>query len=73
MHEVQFVFIFEQVKQGDWQAIHNLFSPIKVSGQGLIQVLSLFRFKVLHDVHFVAKSIHVAQSPIHGLAYPLSL
>ena len=32
-----------------------------------------YRLRVLQDVHFVEKSIHVAQSPVHGFAIPVSL
>lgn len=73
IHEVQLVLIFEHVRHGDWQETQILFSPIKVSGQGLMHVWSLFKFRVLHEVHLFGKSTQVAQSPVQGFAKPLSL
>lgn len=71
-HDVQLVGMLEHVRQGDWHGMHTLLTGTFVEEHDETQSKPS-KLRVLHEVHLVAKSIHVAQSPLQGLAYPLSL
>jgi hypothetical protein len=71
---VQLVFMLEHVRQFAEHDTQILFYGTFVAErQGMTQTLPVSRFSVLQDVHLLAKSTHVAQSPAHGNAMPLLL
>lgn len=71
---MQLVFILEHVRQFAEHDTQILFSATLVGErQGMTQTLPVSRFNVLQEVHLLAKSTQVAQSPVQGNAMPLLL
>lgn len=67
MHAVQFVAMLEHVRHGDWHDMHVLLTATLPLGHCDTHVYES-KFNVLQDVHFEAKSTHVAQSPLQAVA-----